>query len=67
MIHLGDNRAANENDIVAVLPQVDARGKKVARIFFADGAQTTTTVLALTICKRLEELSCPFKNTAENS
>lgn len=54
MIHLGDNRAANEADILLMLPEHDVRGKRTAAVYFADGSVAHTSVLALTIRKRLE-------------
>ena len=53
MIHLGGNRTANEANLVAMLPERDERGKEVAKLYFADGSQVRTRVLALTIRRRL--------------
>ena len=53
MIHLVGNRTANEANLVAMLPERDERGKEVAKLYFADGSQVRTRVLALTIRRRL--------------
>ena len=53
MIHLGDGRAADEREIVVMLPE--RNGKEVAAVVFADGSVAHTNVLARTVAKRLEQ------------
>lgn len=55
MIHLGDGRAADEREIVIMLPERNAEGKEVAAVVFADGSVAHTNVLARTVAKRLEQ------------
>ena len=55
MIHLGDGRAADECEIVVMLPERNGDGKEVAAVVFADGSVAHTNVLARTVAKRLEQ------------
>lgn len=55
MIHLGDGRAADEREIVVMLPERNGDGKEVAAVVFADGSVAHTNVLARTVAKRLEQ------------
>ena len=55
MIHLGDGRAADEREIVVMLPERNGDGKEVAAVVFADGSVAHTNVLARTAAKRLEQ------------
>lgn len=59
MIHLGDDRAADEREIVIMLPERNAKGKEVAAVFFADGSIAHTSVLARTVAARLKQAQSP--------